>query len=105
MIPYFYLFLAILIEVFASIQLKRSEGLKNIVPSLLTFTGYGLAFYFLAKSLVYLPMSLVFATWSGLGIASTVLFAIFFLKEQTNKQTIVALTILLTGAFLLNISH
>ncbi|KQL57199.1 MULTISPECIES: DMT family transporter [Bacillaceae] len=104
MLGYFFLFLAIVIEVYASIQLKHSNGLKFIVPSILTFLGYGLAFFFLARSLIYLPMSIVFATWSGLGIASTVLFSLFFLNERINKQSIVALTILLSGIILLNSS-
>ncbi|MED4130710.1 MULTISPECIES: DMT family transporter [Shouchella] len=104
MLGYLFLFLAIVIEVYASIQLKHSNGLKFIVPSLLTFFGYGLAFFFLARSLIYLPMSIVFATWSGLGIASTVLFSLFFLNERVSKQSIVALTILLSGIILLNSS-
>lgn len=105
MLGYLFLFLAIVIEVYASIQLKHSNGLKFIVPSLLTFFWIRFSvLFFLARSLIYLPMSIVFATWSGLGIASTVLFSLFFLNERVSKQSIVALTILLSGIILLNSS-
>lgn len=102
MTAYAYLMLAIIIEVFASIQLKRSKGLRRVLPSIFTFAGYGLAFYFLAKSLIFLPMGVVFATWSGLGIASTVIFALLFLGEPANKKTIFALSMLLIGIIVLN---
>ncbi|MDQ0206581.1 multidrug transporter EmrE-like cation transporter [Alkalicoccobacillus murimartini] len=47
-------------------------------------------------------MSLVFATWSGLGIASTVLFSILFLKETADFKRVFGLGILLSGILLLN---
>lgn len=101
---YMYLFLAIIIEVYASIELKRSNGLSQLVPSLMTFIGYGIAFFFLAQSLIYLPMSVVFATWSGVGIATTVIASLLLFKEPVDKQTVFSLTLLLTGIFLLNFS-
>ncbi|MEC0249191.1 multidrug efflux SMR transporter [Paenibacillus chitinolyticus] len=99
---YLYLFIAILLEVFSSVQLKLSQGFKRFWPALFTLIGYGTTFYFLALSLKSLPMGIVFATWSGIGTALTVLIGILFLKEKITMKAITGLCALLLGLFLLN---
>jgi multidrug transporter EmrE-like cation transporter len=103
-LAYLYLFVAILLEVFSSTQLKLSQGFRKFWPSLFTLVGYSVTFYFLALSLKTLSMGVVFATWSGIGTALTVFVAILFLKEKITLRSIAGLCILLFGIILLNFS-
>jgi small multidrug resistance pump len=42
---YFYLLVAIALEVVATSALKATDGFTRLAPSLVTLIGYGLAFY------------------------------------------------------------
>lgn len=63
-----YLVIAILGEVMATSALKSSEGFTRLVPSLITASGYTVAFYFLSLTLRNIPVGIAYAVWSGVGI-------------------------------------
>ena len=60
--------IAILGEVMATSALKSSEGFTRLVPSLITASGYTVAFYFLSLTLRNIPVGIAYAVWSGVGI-------------------------------------
>ena len=53
---YLYLSIAIVAEVIATSALMASSQLTVLVPSVLSFVGYGIAFYFLALALKWIPV-------------------------------------------------
>jgi len=53
---YLYLSIAIVAEVIATSALMASSQLTVLVPSVLSFVGYGIAFYFLALALNWIPV-------------------------------------------------
>ena len=65
---YAYLLIAILSEVLATSMLKASDGFTKLLPSIITFIGYSVSFYFLSMVLKYIPIGISYAIWSGLGI-------------------------------------
>ena len=65
---YLYLALAIIAEVVATTFMKWSEGFTRLGPSLVTVTGYLIAFFFLSLTLKTIPTGIVYAIWSGVGI-------------------------------------
>lgn len=64
----FYLVLAVLFEAFGTACIQASQQFSRIWPSLGVVLGYGGAFWFLSLTLRDLPLGVVYATWSGLGI-------------------------------------
>lgn len=70
---YLYLGVAIAAEVTGTTALKFSEGFTNAVPSLVVVVGYVGSFYLLSLTLQELPIGLVYATWSAIGIVAAAL--------------------------------
>lgn len=102
---YLFLVIAILAEVFGTAMLKLSEGLSNLFPSLGLAAGFILAFFFLSKALKTLPLSLAYATWAGVGTASTVLVGLFIFGENMNPIQVIGVLISIAGVTLINMSQ
>ena len=80
---YIYLSGAILCEVIGTMVLPLSENFSKPIPSLISIVAYVLAFYLLTFALESIPIAVVYATWSGLGI-----FLISFLGFTIYGQTL-----------------
>jgi len=57
-------------EVIGTTALKVSDGMIRLGPALLVVVGYGLSFWLLSSILKTMPIGLVYAIWSGVGVAS-----------------------------------
>ena len=65
---FLYLALAVALEVVATSALKASEQFTRLWPSVLVVLGYGCAFYLLSLCLRTMPLGIMYAVWSGLGV-------------------------------------
>ena len=65
---YLYLFGAIVCEVIGTMLLTVSDNFKKPLPTFTLTIVYILAFYFLTYAMKGIPIAIVYATWSGLGI-------------------------------------
>ena len=98
------LVLAIASEVAGTAGLKASEGFGRLGPSALAVLGYGLAFYFLAQSLRYLPLGVAYAIWSGLGTVGSVLLGVLIWKEVLGTPHILGIVLIVMGVVVLNVA-
>lgn len=64
----FYLIAAIAAETIGTMGLQASQQFTRIGPSALAVVSYGVAFFFLGLTLKFMPVGLVYAIWSGVGI-------------------------------------
>ncbi|WP_169449938.1 DMT family transporter [Pontibacillus halophilus] len=102
---YLYLSLAIISEVFGSTMLKLSS-MPNVSKFLSVGgvgVGYLLAFFFLQRTLIYLPLGLSYAMWAGVGTALTVLVGILLFKEPLNLYVILGVIMIIGGTVVLNV--
>ncbi|HET8700785.1 MAG TPA: multidrug efflux SMR transporter, partial [Nitrococcus sp.] len=76
-----FLGVAIVAEVTATSALKAAEGFTRLWPSLIVVTGYAIAFYFLSLTLRSIPIGIVYAIWSGVGIALITLIGWVFFRQ------------------------
>ena len=60
---------AILLEVIGTTALQQSAQFTRLIPTVIMAVCYGLAFYALSVVVQYMPMGVVYAIWSGAGIA------------------------------------
>lgn len=67
-IHYIYLVLAVAAETIATTALQASQQFTRLGPSVLLVVFYGLAFYLLSLTMRVMPVGVVYAIWSGLGI-------------------------------------
>ncbi|MFC2946949.1 DMT family transporter [Virgibacillus sediminis] len=102
---YVLLGVSILLEVFGSTMLKMSNGFTKALPVLGMIAGFGSGFYLLSVTLEYLPLSLVYATWSGIGTVLTALAGVVFFNEKINKQGVMGIGLLVVGVLMMNLAN
>ena len=97
------LVVAILFEVAGTTSMKLSAGFTKMVPSVLIFVFYALAFGALTMTLKTLDLSVVYAIWSGLGTALVSLIGIFFFRESVTTVKIASIGFIVAGVVGLNL--
>jgi small multidrug resistance pump len=60
---------AIAVEVTATLSLRASDGFRRPLFVVIVIAGYGFSFFLLAKILKDVPIGVVYAIWSGVGVA------------------------------------
>jgi len=100
---YVLLAIAIICETFATSMLKASEGFSKTIPSLAFFIGMSISFYIFSQALAYIPLSIGYAIWAGMGTALTALIAVVVWQESFNSYTAMGITLIIMGVVLLNL--
>jgi|TARA_Y100000994_G_scaffold113951_1_gene93792 small multidrug resistance pump len=100
---YILLFIAIALEVVGTMLLPASQNFTKIVPTAVLLTSYGMSFYFLAIVSQKLPLSIVYASWSGIGIFSIAILSYIFYKQTLNWQTAAGLFLIVIGVTIVNL--
>jgi quaternary ammonium compound-resistance protein SugE len=67
-----------------ALSLERSEGFRQLLPSLGFLVFGALSFYLLAVALRDLPVGTAYAVWTGTGAVGTALLGILLLGESAN---------------------
>ena len=75
---YIYLIGAIFFEVAGTMLLPVSQNFTKILPTVLLSIFYLSAFYLLTFVVTKLPIAIVYASWSGLGIFSIAILGYIF---------------------------
>jgi small multidrug resistance pump len=102
--PYLYLALAIIAEVAATSALKASEGFTRTLPSVVVIVGYAIAFYLLSLTLRSIAVGVVYAIWSGVGMALISLVGVFYYKQMLDATALVGIGLIVVGVVVLNFS-
>src|SRR5438309_11405137 len=92
--PWVLLSAAIATEVASTLALRGSDGFSRLAPSIITIVGYIASFILLALVLKSLPLGIVYAIWSAVGIALVPVFDKLILNN-THPQLAVAWQILI----------
>lgn len=100
---YIVLFLAIIFEVIGTMLLPASQNFSKPLPTLVLLFSYGASFYFLAIVTQKLPLSIVYASWSGIGVFTVALLSYIFYKQALNWQSIFGLFLIIIGVTIVNI--
>ena len=100
-----YLFLvgAIFCEIAGTMLLPVSQNFTKLIPTVALSIFYLSAFYLLTFVVNKLPISIVYATWSGLGIFTIAILGYVFYKQSLSWQAILGLFLIIIGVALVNI--
>ena len=99
---YLILIVAIFFEVGGTMLLPVSQNFTKLVPTVALSVFYLCAFYFLTFVVNKLPIAVVYATWSGLGIFTIAIMGYIFFKQTLAWQAIVGLFLIVVGVILVN---
>ncbi|HQU66766.1 MAG TPA: multidrug efflux SMR transporter [Albidovulum sp.] len=100
---YAFLLIAIVAEVIATTALARSDSFSRLWPSVVTVTGYAVAFACLSVPLRTMPTGVVYAIWSGVGIVLIALVAYFWSKQTLDPPAITGLALIIAGVAVINL--
>ena len=99
---YLYLIIAIFCEVGGTMLLPVSHNFTKIFPTVTLAILYLSSFYLLTFVVDKLPIAIVYATWSGLGIFTIAILGYIFFKQSLSWQAVLGLFLIVIGVILIN---
>ena len=99
---YLYLAGAIFCEVVATLLLPYSKNFTKVYPSIFLVIFYLVAFVFLSFAVKEIPLTIVYATWCGVGIFLVSVLSYFLFGQSIPWQGILGLILIVIGVTLVN---
>ena len=99
---YAFLLVAIFCEVAGTMLLPVSQNFTKVIPTICLTIFYLVSFYLMTFVMDKLPIAIVYATWSGLGVFTIAILGYFFFKQTLAWQAIVGLLLIVIGVVLVN---
>ena len=93
---------AIFCEVAGTMLLPVSQNFTRIIPTTLLAIVYITALFLLTFVVNKLPIAIVYATWSGLGIFTVAILGYLFFNQTLSWLSIIGLFLIVTGVILVN---
>ena len=94
---------AIFCEVAGTMLLPVSNNFTRVLPTICLALFYLTSFYLMTFVMDKIPIAIVYATWSGLGVFTIAILGYFFFKQSIAWQAIIGLFLIVTGVFLVNV--
>ncbi|MDR9427948.1 MAG: SMR family transporter [Salibaculum sp.] len=94
---YLYLMLAVAAETIGTSALQASAQFTRLWPSVLVVVAYAISFYLLSLTLKYMPVGIMYAMWSGLGIVFIALIGWLVFRQTLDLPAVIGITLILTG--------
>ena len=82
--------------------LPVSQNFTRIIPTTLLAIFYISALFLLTFVVNKLPIAIVYATWSGLGIFTVAILGFLFFNQTLSWLSIIGLFLIVTGVILVN---
>ncbi|WP_440909150.1 DMT family transporter [Candidatus Pelagibacter sp.] len=99
---YAILLVAIFCEVAGTMLLPVSNNFTKIIPTFCLALFYLTSFYLMTFVMDKIPIAIVYATWSGLGVFTIAILGYFFFKQTLAWQAIAGLFLIVIGVILVN---
>ena len=103
MLIYFLLVAAILLEVAGTLLLPATQNFSRIFPTVIMVVCYLGSFFLLTFVIKVLPISIVYATWSGLGVFTVAILGYFLFGQSLSWQAICGLFLIVIGVAIVNV--
>jgi small multidrug resistance pump len=101
--PWVLLTVAIVAEVIATSSLKLSDGFTRLWPSVVVVLGYGISFYFLSVTMRSIPIGVIYAIWSGLGVVLVTLVGWLVFKQHLDLPALLGIGLIIAGVIIMNV--
>ena len=98
-----YLGVAILFETIGTTALQASQQFTRAGPSVMVVISYALSFYLLALTLRFMPVGIVYAIWSGLGICFIALIAYLVFDQRLDLPAVLGMAMIIAGIIVINV--
>lgn len=102
-VHYIYLTIAVLAETIGTTALQASQQFTRIVPSAIVIIGYAVSFYFMALTLKVMPVGIVYAIWSGLGILLIAAIGFVVFGQRLDWPAVAGLMLIILGIMVIHL--
>jgi len=103
MSAYLSLIAAIIFEVAGTLMLPLTKEFSEKMPTIVMSICYFVSFYFLTIALRAIPLAIVYACWSGLGVLFIAVLSYLIYGQALSWQAILGLFLIVNGVILVNI--
>lgn len=100
---YLILFAAIAFETIGTTALQMSHQFTRPLPSIIVVLGYAVSFYLLSITLKTMPVGIVYAIWSGLGIVFIALIGLAAFGQRLDIPAIFGMSLILSGILVIHL--
>ncbi|MGZ2257894.1 DMT family transporter [Roseobacter sp. A03A-229] len=100
---YLYLIAAVVAETIGTTALQASAQFSRFWPSVLVVLAYGVSFYLLALTLRFMPVGVVYAIWSGLGIICIALIGFVIFGQRLDLPAVIGLGLIISGILVIHL--
>lgn len=100
---YIYLIAAVVAETIGTTALQASAQFSRLWPSVLVVAAYGVSFYLLALTLRFMPVGVVYAIWSGLGIVCIAAIGFVVFGQRLDLPAVIGLGLIITGILVIHL--
>ncbi len=94
---------AIVAETIGTSALQASHQFTRLVPSVVVVVAYALSFYLLAIALKVMPVGVVYAIWSGLGIVLIAIAGLVIFGQKLDLAALLGLGLIIAGVVVLHL--
>lgn len=101
--PYLYLAIAIVTEVFATTALRAADGMTRLWPSVIVVVGYVVCFFALALAVKRIPLGVAYGIWSGVGIVTITIAGWFLYRQRVDGPAMVGMALIIAGVLVIQI--
>jgi small multidrug resistance pump len=100
---YLLLSIAVAFEILGTSSIQASQQFTRLVPTIGVIFGFGGAFWFLAQTLKYMPLGVVYAIWSGLGICLIALIGYLVFGQKPDLPAVLGMALIVAGIIVINV--
>ena len=100
---YLILLIAVATETIGTSALQASQQFTRFWPSVLVVVAYAASFYLLALTLKYIPVGIMYAMWSGLGIVFIALIGWLVFRQNLDLPAILGMAMILGGILVIHL--
>ena len=95
--------IAVVFETIGTSALEASQQMSKIIPAIVVIIAYAISFYFMSLTLKYMPVGIVYALWSGLGIVLIAIAGWLIFGQKLDFAAILGLGMILGGVMVINL--
>ncbi|MGR3795002.1 DMT family transporter [Vannielia sp. SX4] len=100
---YLFLVLAIVAETIGTVALPATKGFTRLAPAAVVVVAYAVSFYFLSLTVKVMPVGVVYAIWSGLGIVLIALMGFLLYNQRLDLPAVLGVGLILSGVLVLHL--
>lgn len=102
-VHYLYLIFAVAAETIGTTALQASQQFTRAGPSVIVVMAYAISFFLLSLTLKYMPVGIVYAIWSGLGIIMIAGIGYVVFGHRLDLPALIGLGLIIAGIVVINV--